>query len=213
MFITFEGIEGSGKTTQVRMLAEVLKERGQDVLVTREPGGTVIGDDIRKILLHRKNKNIVPLCEVLLYYAARVQHLAEVIIPNQKKIILCDRFEESTLAYQGAGRKIDDKILQGLSSVVLKGFKPDLTLIFDLPVVEGLRRARGRAHGLAQDWCEDRFEREELSFHEKVRAAFLAMAKRDRRRFKVLDATKDVQTLRQEVLAIVERNINADHRP
>jgi len=205
MFITFEGIEGSGKTTQITMLAEKLKTRGHKVVVTREPGGTEIGDQIRKTLLDAKNKNMAHLCEVLLYYAARAQHLEEKILPNMKDyVILCDRFEESTVAYQGYARGIDPEILQKLGDIVLKGFKADLSVIFDLSVETGLGRAKGRAEKLEDHEKEDRFENEVISFHEKVREGYLIMAKKDPTRFKIVNASQNVDALHNDVMKVID---------
>lgn len=209
MFITFEGIEGSGKTTQIKLLAKALTDAGRDVVVTREPGGTVIGDQIRAILLDAKNKKMVASCELLLYYAARAQHLEELILPslNAGRIVISDRFVDATVAYQSFARGIDPRILDDLNQIVLKGFRADLSFLFDMPVSEGLARARKRAAELAQGEREDRFEKEALSFHEAVRAGYLKIARKDPERFHIVDATRDVQALHQEIFALVSKRL------
>jgi len=205
MFITFEGIEGSGKTTQIKLLAKALTEKGHDVVMTREPGGTAISDQIRQILLDAKNKEMVPSCELLLYYAARAQHLEQLILPclKQNKIVLCDRFVDATVAYQGFARGIEQKILDDLNEIVLKNFTVDLSLLFELPVQVGLNRAKNRGKKLEAAKREDRFENEVIEFHEKVRQGYLEIVKKDPKRFHVLDATKGVEGLHSEILKIV----------
>lgn len=206
MFITFEGIEGSGKTTQIKLLAKTLEAQGHAVVLTREPGGTKISDQIRKILVEATNKDMVPTCELLLYYASRAQHLEEFILPSLKKnkIVLCDRFTDATLAYQGFARGMDVHVLETLGQIVLKGLKPDLTFLFDLPVEIGLKRAKARARDLAAEEREDRFENELLSFHEKVRQGYLKIAKGDPQRFRILDATKSKHELHEKILQVVQ---------
>ncbi|MCP5464177.1 MAG: dTMP kinase [Deltaproteobacteria bacterium] len=205
MFLTFEGVEGSGKTTQMKLLAEALEKQGDTVVLTREPGGTPIGDQIRQILLDANNKEMVPDCEVLLYYAARAQHIQEKIKPSleQGKVVLCDRFVEASVAYQGYGRGISLQNLGFLGELVLDGLRPDLTILFDMPVEVGLERALKRASGLEAAQKEDRFEQEQKSFHEKVRAGYLEMAKKEPNRFVVVNADQTVQDLHAEILGIV----------
>jgi dTMP kinase len=205
MFVTFEGPEGSGKTTQIRLLHDALSARGVAMAVTREPGGTPIGDKIRKILLDGGNRDMVPMCELLLYWAARAQHVEEIIRPALKsgKLVLCDRYTDSTMAYQGFARGIDFKLLADLDRIATQNLKPDLTLLFDLPVEIGLTRAHGRMQGQTGAAREDRFENEELEFHRQVRNGFLELAKKEPERFVVLDATLDCQTLHAQVLKTV----------
>lgn len=205
MFITFEGPEGSGKTTQIRLLHEALSKRGVPVIVTREPGGTPVGDQIRKILLDAGNRDMVPVCELLLYWAARAQHVEEVIRPALKsgKLVLCDRYTDSTVAYQGFARGIDFTSLSDLDRIATQNLKPDLTLLFDLPVEVGLARAHGRMQGQTGADREDRFENEKLEFHRKVRDGFLELAKQESGRFVVLDAASEPQVLHVQVLKIV----------
>ncbi len=199
-FITFEGIEGSGKSTQIRLLAEFFKKQKFSVLLTREPGGTEIGNQIREIVLHSKNKKMVSLSELFLYAADRAQHIEEVIRPALKKrqIVLCDRFTDSTIAYQAEGRKISRKMIDRLNEMATSGLKPDLTFLIDCPVSVGLKRAKKRI--LGQINKEERFEKEKISFHEKVRKGFLKIAKEDRSRMVVIDGMKSPEEIHQEIL-------------
>lgn len=187
LFITFEGIEGSGKTTQILRLADNLRRRGGDIVVTREPGGCPIADAVRRILLDPANTALVPRAELLLYAAARAQHVEEVIAPALRagRIVLCDRFTDATLAYQGFGRGLDRELIDTLNRLAAGSLSPDLTLLLDMPAEDGLRRARFRnAEG---DDSEGRFEREALPFHRRVREGYLALAA-GRERFRIIDA-------------------------
>ena len=187
MFITFEGIEGSGKTTQQRLLAEHLRAQGKTVVVTKEPGGTPLADRIRAILLDSANV-IDPIAEVFLFAASRRQHTTEVIEPAlaRGEIVLCDRYADSTLAYQGFGRLIDLDRLRTLNEWATDALVPNITLLFDLPEEAGLTRANSRNANAAQD--EGRFEAEDLRFHRRVREGYLAMAVAEPNRYKVIDA-------------------------
>lgn len=206
MFISFEGIEGSGKTTQIQLLAKALQAKSRKVLVTREPGGTKISDQIRKILLDAENKNMVPNCELLLYYAARAQHLEEQILPSLKSgmIVLCDRFVDATIAYQGFARGLDRKVLDDLEKIVLKNFKVGQSFLLDLPVEIGLQRARARAQKLSHSDREERFENEVVEFHHRVRDGYLKIAAKEPDRFHVIDALRDVSVMHEEILKFVE---------
>jgi dTMP kinase len=188
MFITLEGIEGSGKSTQLRRLADYLRQRGKTVLTTREPGGCPIADAIRQILLHPANTAMVPRAELLLYAAARAQHVAEVIRPalERGEVVLCDRFLDATMAYQGYGRGLDLPLIEELNRLATGGLLPDLTLLLDMPAEEGLRRARRRNDLSATE--EGRFEAEALEFHRRVRSGYLELAGRQRR-FRVIEAS------------------------
>jgi dTMP kinase len=187
MFITFEGIEGSGKTTQQQRLAELLRERGRTVVVTKEPGGTPLADRIRAILLDSASV-IDPIAEVFLFAASRRQHTTEVIEPAlaRGEVVLCDRYADSTLAYQGFGRLIDLDRLRTLNDWATDGLDPHVTLLFDLPEETGLRRAVSRNASATQD--EGRFEAEDLRFHRRVREGYLALAVAAPARFAVIDA-------------------------
>lgn len=206
MFITFEGIEGAGKSTQIKLLAERLKNLERQVVVTREPGGTSIGDQIRQILLDSQNKNMDFLCEQLLYWAGRAQHLQELIRPSLARgcVVLCDRYVDSTWAYQGYGRGLDFKQIELFADLVTGGLKPDKTFVFDLPTKVGMERALRRIGGLHGP-KEDRFEREALDFHEKVRQGFLALAKQEPQRFVVIDATKSESGIEQDIFDVVKQ--------
>lgn len=205
-FITFEGIEGCGKTTQIQLLNDYLKIKSQNVVITREPGGTAISDQIRKILLDSQNRGMVPECELLLYYASRAQHVQEKILPALQRgsVVLCDRFVDATVAYQGYGRGIEMSVLKTLNDLVLKKFYPTLTLIFDLPVEIGLSRARKRALALTQNEREDRLENEVIEFHKQVRVGYLKIAKAEPERVRVIDAGGDVASIHEQVKKIVE---------
>lgn len=192
LFITFEGGEGCGKSTQIVALAARLTSRGMPVLATREPGGCAIADAIRRILLDPANAALVPRAELLLYAAARAQHVDEIIRPalGQDTWVLCDRFTDATVAYQGGGRQLPPTTIETLNQIATDGLQPDLTLLLDLPVEEGLRRAIGRNHqdGTAH---EGRFEAEALAFHQRVRAIYRQLAE-DHKRFRIVDASGEV---------------------
>jgi dTMP kinase len=183
VFITLEGIEGSGKSTQIRRLAERLPS----ALVTKEPGGTPTADKIRAILLDTREK-IDPVAEFFLFAASRRQHVMEVIRPAlaQGRVVLCDRFTDATLAYQGFGRRLDLDRLRWLNEWATDTLHPDLTLIFDLPEEVGIARARSRNSSAPVD--EGRFEQEDLRFHRRVREGYLALAQEDTKRYVVIDA-------------------------
>lgn len=203
-FITFEGIEGSGKSTQIVLLANYLKSHGIKIVLTREPGGTLIGDQIRKILLDPANKTLDPSAELLLYAASRAQHLSEVILPALAAgtIVLCDRFSDATLAYQGYGRGLDRNMIRELDRIVTAGMRPDLTMLLDIDAATGLARARGRndIRGLEG---EARFENEEIAFHERVRQGYLTLAEQEPERIRVVDASPSPDRIEMEIRRIV----------
>lgn len=192
-FITFEGVEGCGKTTQLRLLKERLEGSGARVLSTREPGGCPIADQMRAILLDAKNSAITPLSELLLYAAARAQHVQEVIVPalERGETVLCDRFTDATVAYQGHGRGLDLAVIEELNRLATDSLQPALTVLIDCPVQVGLARALSRIEATSGA-REERFELESVRFHERVRAGYLALAAADPERFVVVDGSGDV---------------------
>jgi dTMP kinase len=200
MFVTFEGPEGGGKTTQIRLLAEWLAERGCDVLTTREPGGTRIGNAIRDVLLNPDHVEMRSEAEILLFSAARAQLVGQVIRPQLDRggVVLSDRFADSTFAYQGYGRRLDLGALRMITSFATGGLRPDLTICLDLPVAEGLRRKLGGV-----EW--NRMEREEQDFHERVRAGYLALASAAGERWLVVDATQSVEQVQAIIRARVRQ--------
>ncbi len=204
MFITFEGPDGSGKSTQLRMLAAALREEGRDIVTTREPGGTEIGDQIRAVIMNMKNKAMDPRTELLLFNASRAQLVEELIRPSLAagKIILCDRYADSTMAYQGYGHGLDKDELRRLLNFATGGLKPDLTLLFDISAEAGLKR-RLSNH---DEW--NRMDDYALQFHERVRGGFLELAAADPERWVVIDADRDPGVIHAEVLDIVKRKLS-----
>jgi dTMP kinase len=205
MFISLEGIEGCGKTTQIRQLSAHLEERGHPCIVTREPGGTAIGEKIRSILLDPASKDMVPTAELLLYMADRAQHIDEVIKPGLRKgkIILCDRYFDATVVYQGFARGLDTRFISDLHRILFQDLRPDMTFLLDLPPRIGLARAWQELDSGSRCGTESRFEEEAINFHEKVRAGYLELARLERNRFKIIDASRpkdEVQADIREVL-------------
>ena len=202
MFITFEGIEGSGKTTQLKYIQTYFESRGQECIVTREPGGTEIGKKIRSILLDPASKNISPVSELFLYMADRAQHVKQVLIPaiSAGKIVLCDRFFDATVVYQGYARGLEVKQILRMHELVLEGLKPDVTILLDLPPKIGLSRAWAQIDNGKRDGVESRFEKENLSFHKRVRAGYLELARREPQRFRIIDATRQEAKVRREII-------------
>ncbi len=199
LFISFEGIEGCGKSTQIHLLADYFDKQAQAYIKTREPGGTALGEKIRPLLLDR-NSNPNSLAELFLYSADRAQHCEEVIRPGlkQSKIVMCDRFIDSTLAYQHGGRKIDLALIENLIQISTEGLKPDLTFLFDCPVEVGLGRAKGR--NLKENDIQDRFENLDLSFHQAVREEYLKLAQIEAKRFCIIDATLPILEISEQIL-------------
>lgn len=206
MFITFEGIEGTGKSTQIAKIKEYFEAQGREVFLTLEPGGSRIGKELRKMLLHVDNKDIAPTTELFLYLADRSQHIAEVIRPELEagKIVLCDRFADSTIVYQGFGRGIDTKMLQQLNEVAVDGLWPDLTIVLDIDPEIGLKRAtlRNLEDGKAKE--EGRFEAEHISFHRRIREGYLTWAALNRDRIKVADASSTPEDVFERVKTMIE---------
>lgn len=199
IFISFEGIEGTGKTKQSRLLYEYLRKRGYKVILTGEPGGTQIGLKIRDLLLSVENRKMTPVSELLLYNASRAQHIKEVIFPALKKgfIVITDRFIDSTKAYQGYGRGIDLKLIDFFEKIVTEGVRPDLTLLLDLDVKIGLKRNKGINK-------TDRLELEDLKFHKRVRDGYLKIATKEPERIKLIGASGSVEEVHRKIISIVE---------
>jgi dTMP kinase len=199
IFITLEGGEGSGKTTQARRLCACLTTHGFTVLRTREPGGTLLAERVRTILLDQHKESIAPETEALLILAARRQHVDHVIKPAlaQGKTVVCDRFSDSTMAYQGYGRGLDLRILRTMNHWATGGLVPHLTLLFDVSVPVGLRRRRG------QSSTQNRLDREAERFHRKVRAGFQALAKKEHRRIIMIDASSSIESVARTVEDLV----------
>lgn len=210
IFITFEGIEGSGKSTQISLLHDYLLAQGRRVTLTREPGGTPIGDKIRNILLDPANKALDHMAELLLYAASRAQHLSEVILPSLAagNVVLCDRFSDATLAYQGYGRGMSIPVIQELDRIVTAGLKPQLTILLDIDARTGLGRARGRnakkgLHG------EARFENEDIAFHTRVRDGYFLLANQEPQRIKLVNAARSPEDVFKDVRALADEALGA----
>jgi dTMP kinase len=197
VFITFEGIEGSGKSTQIRRAGAYLRDRSVDVRLTREPGGTAIGTKIRALLLDPESDDLDDRAELLLYMADRVQHVKTLVQPalQNGSVVLCDRYFDATVVYQGAGRGIDRSLIFDLYRLLLGPFKPDLTLLFDLPPETGLARAWGEVDAGGRSLRETRFEKEAIEFHEAIRAGYLALAQDEPDRFRIIDAHRPEETV------------------
>lgn len=208
MFITFEGGEGAGKTTQLRLLKSAFEQQGYSVVTTREPGGTPEAEKIRDMLVQRDGGNWDGMSECLLLYAARKMHVDQVIRPALAagKIVICDRFADSTLAYQGYGHGTDLNFIHNLHHLALGNFWPDLTFIFDIPAPQGLARSK-KQKDIAQgkESTEDRMENMHIDFHERLRQGFLAIAKLNAARCHVIDATRDIEIISSEIWRVIER--------
>ena len=202
-FITFEGIEGCGKTTQIARIEQYFRGRGKEVVLTREPGGTPIAEKIRDLLLDPANEAMAPTAELLLYAAARAQHLEERILPalHRGAVVLCDRFADSTTAYPGGGRGVSRTMVGNLHEIATHGCWPDLTFVLDLPVAVGAERRAGSAL--------DRIEREAAEFHERVRNAFLDIAREEPHRVVVVDAAQPVEAVTAAMVRVIEQRATA----
>jgi dTMP kinase len=209
-FITFEGGDGTGKSTQIRLLERHLTAQGKSCLTTREPGGTSLGQLLRKILLERGNRPLSSSTELFLYLADRAQHVHEVIAPaiTQGKIVLSDRHTDSTVAYQGYGRGFDVQLLLSLNRIASQDLTPDITFLLDCPVELGLSRTVHRRSGPSKAKSVDRFENENLEFHERVRQGFLDLARAEPGRFYIIDASQSEQEIFAAVKGIVDRRLD-----
>lgn len=207
MFITFEGIEGCGKSTQAKLLAEYLESRGLKVLITREPGGTPISEAIRGILLSNDFKEMHPFTEVFLYLASRAQHVYELIKPSLRQgvIVISDRFFDSTLVYQGYVREIDLEFIETMNRFATGNLMPDITFLLDVDPTEGLRRARLRNEQELRE--EDRLEKEAIEFHEEVRKGYMDLVRKFPDRIYVIKSDRDMLEVQEEIRRIVDREI------
>jgi len=199
LFITIEGPDGSGKTTQSKLLVEYLKKKGYSVVHTREPGGTSLAEFLREVILNPDLK-IAPVTELLLYSASRAQHTIELIKPSlqERKIVVCERYTGATIAYQGYGRGLDIELIKKLNRIATGGLTPDLTIILDVPVEKGLRRIKkGRNH--------DRLEKESLEFHRRVRQGYLALAKESPEKIKVVSSSDNIDLTHKRIVKVVEK--------
>ncbi len=198
-FITIEGVEGAGKSSNLDFVRRYLEQQGVELVVTREPGGTPLGEAIRGLLLDRRNREMADDTELLLMFAARAQHLAELILPAlaEGKWVLCDRFTDATYAYQGGGRGIPRERIAILEQWVQQGVQPDLTLLLDIPVGLGLARAGARS-------APDRFESEQIAFFERVRSAYLEQARRFPERYRVIDASQSLEQVQRSLAEVLE---------
>ena len=202
-FITFEGGEGCGKSTHIERLVASLRKQGRSVLIAREPGGTEVGEQIRQVLQYsRESVAMLPETELLLFCASRAQLVREVIRPalDKGQVVICDRFHDSTTVYQGVGRRLDAKAVATINQFAIGDCVPDLTLVIDLDPRIGLERARGRE-------LFDRMENQSLQFYRRVRQGYLDLAKREPKRVKVVDGSKDVETVWQQVWELVHHVI------
>ena len=213
-FITFEGLDGCGKSTQLAKLATVLRAQGLTVVVTREPGGTPTGEKIRQLLLDSNTSSLAPLAELALMFAARAQHIAEVIQPAlaEGKIVLCDRFTDSTEAYQGGGRKLGSEAVLAMHRILCGGMQPELTILMDSDVAKSVDRARrrNRTHSVKsgrKGGDENRFEQESRAFFGRVRSAYLVIAEREPQRMVVVDARGTPNETHRQILEVVRRKL------
>jgi dTMP kinase len=206
IFITFEGPDGAGKTTQIKSLAEALERDGYELVVTREPGGTKISDQIRSILLSPDHSEMVDQAEILLYAASRAQHVHEKIIPalKQNKIVLCDRYIDASIAYQAYGLQMDETIVSSISTFASSGIQPFRTYMLDITAEESRRRLKGRAEE-SQFMHLDRIELKELEYHRRVREGFLRISRTDMQRVLLLDANREAALISREIIKDCKR--------
>ena len=208
-FITFEGLDGSGKSTQLAKLARGLRHRGISVTVTREPGGTATGEKIREVILHSATSGLSPLTEMALMFASRAQHIHEMILPalSEGHVVLCDRFTDSTEAYQGGGRKLGSKIVLQLHEILCGNLKPDLTILLDNDLGLSIDRARHRNRRKNPDKDENRFEQENRAFFGRVRNAYLAIAQREPNRMYVVNARGTPRETHAAIMELVKKKL------
>ena len=206
LFITFEGIEGCGKTTQIALLKDHFAKTKVEALFLREPGGTPLGERVRKVLLDSSTGAIDPMAELFLYEACRAEIVASQIRPAllAGQVVVCDRFVDSTLAYQGFARGLDLSVIAELNEMACNGLSPDVTILLDCTPSAGLKRARDRASGLGAE-AEDRFESEEIGFHEKVRKGFLRIAEKDGERVRVVNSEREIPLIHKDICDIIKR--------
>lgn len=205
LFITFEGIEGSGKSTQARLLAGWLGSSGREVILLREPGGTPLGERVRQILLNGETRALSPWAELFLYEACRAELVKEVIAPalREGKTVVCDRFTDSTLAYQGYARGLSIDEVEAANRAAAAGLAPDVTFLIDCPVETGLKRAWSRIESKGGD-REDRFEKEAVAFHEAVRKGYLDIASREPERLRIVDGTGEIASIHAKICGIIK---------
>ena len=207
--ITFEGIEGSGNSTQIKLAAVYLSKKKIPFIVTQEPTGTDIGIQIADILFKREHGHLCAEAELLLFCAARAQHIRDVVMPALKndKIVLCDRFSDATYAYQGFGRGLDRDMIRFINDYSALHTEPGLTLLFDLPVESGLKRATARNNQLDNPAASDRFEREHMEFHRRIRDGYLEMLRNNPARFRLINADRDIDTIQKDVRHCIDEFI------
>ncbi|KZB53818.1 dTMP kinase [Thalassospira xiamenensis] len=208
LFISFEGGEGSGKTTQIRRLESWFRQRGREVVVTREPGGSPGAEEIRNLLLTGDPGRWDAVTEALLMFASRRDHVERTIRPAlaEGKVVLCDRFADSSVAYQGFGHGLGAEFIRNLWQIAIDGFKPDLTLIFDLPVEVGLERAGARFANISA--AEDRFERMGTEFHQRLRNGFIEIARKNPERCEIVDANGDIDLVCERMISVVSARLS-----
>ncbi|MBG0775106.1 MAG: dTMP kinase [Desulfovibrionaceae bacterium] len=214
MFITFEGIEGSGKSTALERVREHLEGAGREVLVTREPGGCRLGATLRKLLLDMSSRDIISEVELFLFLADRAQHVHEIIRPalDAGKVVLCDRYADSTVVYQGYGRGLDPVVLHSLNDLAVKGLWPEATFLLDLPAEVGLNRALARNVTTGRQTSEGRFEAESLDFHNSIREGYLTWASVNRTRFHVVDADRAPDEVANDVCRTVDKLLRGEEK-
>ena len=208
LFVSFEGIEGCGKSTQISRLSALLHERSIPHAITREPGGTAVGEGIRKILLNSETINLTATTELLLFYASRSQNIQEKIVPalERGEVVICDRFYDASMAYQGYGRGLSLEFIEKLTDLVCAGYRPDVTILLDIDPETGLTRARSRNSGQVED--EGRFEGEDLSFYGRIRQGYLELAERNPDRIRMIPADRPIEEVASDIRQLLELDSN-----